>query len=67
MALHGTLLPYLGVAPSYHLDMLNKLKKRVCRIVDPSRAAYLAPLVHLLNIASISLFYRCYLVDVHLT
>ena len=67
VALHGTLLSYLGVAPSCHLDMLNKLKKRVCRIVDPSRAAYLAPLVHLLNIASISLFYRCYLVDVHLT
>ena len=36
------------------------------RIVRPSLAAFLEPLAHRWNVASLSLFYRYYLVDVHL-
>ena len=33
-------------APSCYLDLLDKLQKRICRIVDPSLAASLEPLAH---------------------
>ena len=47
-------------APSCYLELLDKLQKRICKIVGPSLAASLEPLAHRLNIASLSLFYRCY-------
>ena len=45
-------------ASSYYLDLLEKLQKRICRIVSPSLAASLEPLAHRRNVASLSLFYR---------
>ena len=47
-------------APSCYLELLDKLQKRICRFVGPSLAAFLEPLVHRRNAASLSLFYRCY-------
>ena len=47
-------------APSCYLDLLDKLQKRICRIVDPSLAASLEPLAHCRNVASLSLFDRYY-------
>ena len=49
-------------APSCYLDLLDKLQKRICRIVGPSLAASLEPLAHCPNVASLSLFYRYYFV-----
>ena len=48
-------------APSCYLDLLDKLQKRICRIVGPSLAASLEPFGHRRNVASLSLFYRYYL------
>ena len=47
-------------APSCYLELLEKLQKRICRIVGPSLAASLEPLAHHRNVASLSLFYRYY-------
>ena len=47
-------------APSCYLDLLDKLQKRICRIVGLSLAASLEPLAHLRNVARLSLFYRYY-------
>ena len=47
-------------APSCYLDLLDKLQKRICRIVGLSLAASLEPLAHRRNVASLSLFYRYY-------
>ena len=47
-------------APSYSLELLDKLQKRMCRTVGPSLAASLEPLTHRRNVASLSLFYRYY-------
>ena len=47
-------------APSCYLDLLDKLQKRMYRIVGPSLAASLEPLAHHRNVASLSLFYRYY-------
>ena len=47
-------------APSCYLDLLDKLQKRICKIVGPSLAASLEPLVHRRNVASLSFFYRYY-------
>ena len=47
-------------APSWYLDLLDKLKKRICMTVGPSLAASLEPLAHGRNVASLSLFYRYY-------
>ena len=47
-------------APSCYLELLDKLQKRICRVVGPSLAASLEPLAHRQNVASISLFYRYY-------
>ena len=46
--------------PSCYLDLLDKLQKRICRIVGPSLAASLEPLAYRRNVASLSLFYRYY-------
>ena len=47
-------------AHSCYLELLDKLQKRICRIVGPSLAASLEPLDHRQNVASLSLFYRYY-------
>ena len=47
-------------APNCYLELLDKLKKWICRIVGPSLAASLEPLGHCRNVASLSLFYRYY-------
>ena len=47
-------------APSCYLELLDKPPKRVCRTVGLSLASSLEPLAHHRNIASLSLFYRCY-------
>ena len=47
-------------APSYYLELLDKLQKRICRTVGPSLAAPLEPLVHRRHVAGLSLFYRYY-------
>ena len=44
-------------APSYYLELLDKLQKRICRTVGLSLAASLGPLAHRGNAASLSLFY----------
>ena len=47
-------------APSCHLELLDKLQKRICRKVGPSLAAFLEPLAHGRNVVSLSVFYRSY-------
>ena len=47
-------------APSCYLELLDKLQKRICRNVGPSVAASLEPLAHRRNVASLSLFCKCY-------
>ena len=47
-------------APSCFLEFLDKLQKRICRTFGPSLAAFLEPLAHCRNVASLSLFYRYY-------
>ena len=50
-------------APSCYLDklqLLDKLQKRICRTAGLSLAAFLEPLAHRRNVASLSLFYRYY-------
>ena len=48
-------------APSYYLELLDKLRKEICRTlvgcVGPSLAASLESLAHHQNVASLSLFY----------
>ena len=48
----------LLVPPSCYLDLLDKLQKRICRTVGPSRAKSIEPLAHCKNVASSSHFYR---------
>ena len=45
-------------APSWYLELLDKLQKRIHRTVCPSLPASLEPLAHCQNVASLSLFYR---------
>ena len=47
-------------APSCYLDLLDKLQKRICRIVGSSLAVSLELLAHRRNVTSISLFYSYY-------
>ena len=47
-------------APSCYLELLDKLQKRICRTVGPSRAASLEPLAKRQNVAILSLFHRYY-------
>ena len=47
-------------APSYYLELLDKLQKRICRTVGPSLPTSLEPLAHRGNVASVSRFYRYY-------
>ena len=48
----------LDGAPSFYLELLDKLEKRRCRTVGPVIATSLKALAHCQNIASLSLFYR---------
>ena len=45
---------------SSYLDILDTLKKWVCRRVDTTIASSLVPLTHCKNVASIGHFYRYY-------
>ena len=63
----STILPWIEYcchvwagAPSFYLEMLDKLQKRIFRTVRPSFAASLEPLGHCLNVASLRLSYRYY-------
>ena len=47
-------------APSCCLELLEKLQKRIYMTVGSSPAASLEPFAHHQNVASLSLFYRCY-------
>ena len=47
-------------ACSCYMELLGKLKKRICRTVGPSLAASLEPLAHCRNVGSLSPFYRYY-------
>ena len=47
-------------ASSCYVELLDKLKKQICRTVGPSLAASLEPLAYRRNVASLSLFYRYY-------
>ena len=47
---------------SCYLELLDKLQKWICKTVGPSLAASLEPLGHHGNVASLSLFYRYYVV-----
>ena len=46
--------------PSCYLELLDKLQKRIFRILGPSLACSLKPLTHRRDVASFSLFYRYY-------
>ena len=45
-------------APSCYLELLDKLKKRICGTVGPLLASSLEPLAHSRNVAILSLFCR---------
>ena len=47
-------------ATSCYLDLLDKLQKLICKIIDPSLAAFLEPLILRRNVACLSLFYWYY-------
>ena len=47
-------------APSFSLELLDKLQKRICRTVSLLLAASLQPLAHHRNMASLTLFYSYY-------
>ena len=47
-------------ASSWYLELLEKLQKRICRVVGPWFTASLEPLAHCWNVASWSLSYRYY-------
>ena len=47
-------------APSFYLELLETLQKRISRTVGPSLAASLEPLAHRRNVVSLSLSYRHY-------
>ena len=50
----------LAGAPNCYLELLDKLQKRICRIVGLSFAASLEPLAHCRNVASLNVFYGYY-------
>ena len=52
-------------APSFYLDMLDKLQKQICRAGGPSHVASLEPLIDHQILAWVSVA-RKYLVDIHL-
>ena len=62
-----TIRPYMGCcyhvwtgAPSCYLELLDKLRKRICRTSGTSLPASPEPLAHRRNVATLSLFCRYY-------
>ena len=53
-------------APSFYLDMLDKLQKHICQTSGPSLTASLEPLAHNQNLAGLVFSISITLVDVHL-
>ena len=53
-------LPYAHVWNTVVTSGLLSRQKRICRTVGPSFAAWLEPLAHRQNVASLNLFYRYY-------
>ena len=51
---------------SCYFDILDKLQKQIFRILSPWLAASLEPLAIGRNIVSLNLFYRYFLIDIHL-
>ena len=47
-------------APSCYLELLDKLRKRICRTVGGSLAAFLEPLAHCQHVGCLNVFYRYY-------
>ena len=47
-------------APGCYLELLDKLQKQICRTFGPLLAVSLESLAHPQNVASLSLFCRCY-------
>ena len=47
-------------APSYYLEMLDKLQKKICTTVGSSLAASFEPLAHFQNIADLRFFCKYY-------
>ena len=47
-------------APSYYLEISDKLQKQTCWIVVPSLAAFVELLAHCWNVANLSFFCRYY-------
>ena len=45
-------------APSFYLELIDKLQERICRTTGPSLATLLEPLAYRWNVANLSLFYR---------
>ena len=45
-------------SPGCYVDLLDKLQKLICRIVDPSLATFLEPMAHRWSVASLNLFFR---------
>ena len=58
--MYGILCHVWADASSCYLELLDKLQNWICRTVGPSLAAFLEPLAHRRNVASLSLFYRYY-------
>ena len=46
--------------PSCYLELLDKLQRRIYRTIGASLVAFLEPLAHCRNVASLSLFYKYY-------
>ena len=68
----STICPYIKYccyvwagAPSYYLELLEKLQKQICRTVGPSLATSLESLAHCGNVASLKLvsaiFYQIFI------
>ena len=53
-------MEYWAGAPSCYMELLNNLRKQICRSVDPSLAASLEPLDHRRNVGSLSFFFSYY-------
>ena len=60
MSIYGICCHVWAGAPNCYLELFDKLQKRIWRTVGPSLAAFLEPLAHHRNVASLSLLYRYY-------
>ena len=60
MTMYGIQLSRLGWCPSFYLELLDKLQKRIWRTVSASLAASLEPFRSSSKCGQIKSFYRCY-------